>query len=114
MIEIRHLRYAIAVADAGHMTRAAERLGIQQPPLSQQIRSLEIMVGTPLFRRLPRGVDLTEAGRGFVERARKVIADVDLAIEAARRTARGEEGGLPIGFTSSAAFHPFGSTCRRR
>jgi DNA-binding transcriptional LysR family regulator len=113
MIELRHLRYAIAVADERHMTRAAERLGIQQPPLSQQIRALEIMVGTPLFRRRPRGMDLTEAGRGFVERARKVIADVDLAIEAARRTARGEEGGLAIGFTTSAAFHPFVSLAVR-
>jgi DNA-binding transcriptional LysR family regulator len=113
MIDLRHLRYAIAVADAGHMTRAAETLGIQQPPLSQQIRALERLVGVSLFRRLPRGMELTEAGRGFVERARKVIADVDLAVEAARRTARGEEGGLSIGFTTSAAFHPFVSLAVR-
>jgi DNA-binding transcriptional LysR family regulator len=113
MIELRHLRYAIAVADEGHMTRAAERLGIQQPPLSQQIRALEGMVGTPLFRRLPRGMELTDAGRSFVARARRVIADVDLAVESARRAARGEEGGLSIGFTTSAAFHPFVSLAVR-
>lgn len=105
MIELRHLRYAVAVADEGHVTRAAEKLGIQQPPLSQQIRKLEEMVGATLFRRLPRGVELTEAGRTFVEKARLILKDVDLAVEATRRNARGEEGSLAIGFTSSAAFH---------
>ncbi|SCB30458.1 LysR family transcriptional regulator [Rhizobium hainanense] len=106
MIELRHLRYAVTVADEGHMTRAAERLGIQQPPLSQQIAKLEAIVGAPLFKRLPRGVALTDAGQTFVERARTILHDVDLAIEATRRNARGEEGSLAIGFTSSAAFHP--------
>jgi DNA-binding transcriptional LysR family regulator len=106
MIELRHLRYAVTVAEEGHITRAAERLGIQQPPLSQQIRKLETMVGASLFRRLPRGVELTEAGRTFVEKARTILQDIDLAIEATRRNARGEEGRLAIGFTSSAAFHP--------
>jgi len=65
------------------------------------------MVGTPLFRRLPRGMALTAAGKAFVERARRVIEDVDLAVAAARRAARGEDGGLSVGFTTSAAFHPF-------
>ncbi|MCM2291601.1 LysR family transcriptional regulator [Allorhizobium sp. BGMRC 0089] len=106
MIELRHLRYAIAVAETGHMTRAAEKLGLQQPPLSQQIRNLEEMVGTPLFHRLPRGMALTEAGEAFLVRARQIIADVDQAVDAARRAARGETGLLAIGFTSSAAFHP--------
>lgn len=106
MIELRHLRYAVTVADEGHMTRAAERLGIQQPPLSQQIAKLEAIVGASLFKRLPRGVALTDAGQTFVERARTILHDVDLAIETTRRNARGEEGNLAIGFTSSAAFHP--------
>jgi DNA-binding transcriptional LysR family regulator len=113
MIDLRHLRYAVAVADEAHLTRAAERLGIQQPPLSQQIKAIETFVGTPLFTRLPRGMALTEAGRVFVERARQIIADVDSAVEATRRVARGEEGRLSIGFITSAAFHPFVATCIR-
>lgn len=107
MIELRHLRYAVAVAEEGHITRAAARLGIQQPPLSQQIRALEAAIGAPLFRRQPRGVELTAAGRAFVEKARAILRDTDLAVEAARRASRGQEGQLAIGFTSSAAFHPF-------
>ncbi|MDR6871511.1 DNA-binding transcriptional LysR family regulator [Bosea sp. BE125] len=106
MIELRHFRYFVAVAEEGHVTRAAARLGIQQPPLSQQIHALEKEVGAQLFRRLPRGVELTDAGRTLLEKARLVLSDVDLALDAARRTARGEQGGLVIGFTSSAAFHP--------
>ncbi len=113
MIELRHLRYAVTVADEGHITRAAERLGIQQPPLSQQIRNLEDLVGATLFQRLPRGVTLTEAGRTFVDKARIILKDVDLAVEATRRNARGEEGSLAIGFTSSAAFHPLVTTAVR-
>lgn len=105
VIEFRHLRYAVTVADEGNMTRAATKLGIQQPPLSQQIRSLETLIGTPLFRRLPRGIELTEAGKTFVEKARAILRDVDLAVEATRSNARGEQGDLAIGFTSSSAFH---------
>ncbi|MCQ4159466.1 LysR family transcriptional regulator [Roseomonas sp. GC11] len=106
MIELRHLRYFVAVAEEGHMTRAAQRLGLQQPPLSQQIRALEEAVGARLFHRRPRGVTLTEAGAALLERARPILRDVPLALEAARRAARGEEGRLAIGFTHSAAFHP--------
>jgi DNA-binding transcriptional LysR family regulator len=106
MIELRHLRYAVTVAEEGHITRAAERLGLQQPPLSQQIKSLEGQLGVTLFRRLARGVVATAAGDAFVERARTILADVDGAVEAARRAGRGEEGRLAIGFTGSAAFHP--------
>lgn len=107
MIELRHLRYFVTVAETGHITRAAARLGIQQPPLSQQIQALERTVGTALLRRLPRGVELTEAGRVFLTEARAALAQVDYAIDAAQRTARGEQGQLAVGFTSSAAFHPF-------
>ncbi|WP_299713470.1 LysR family transcriptional regulator [Tardiphaga sp.] len=106
MIALRHLRYFIAVAEEGHVTRAALRLGIQQPPLSQQIRAMEAEIGVALLNRLPRGVELTEAGRVFLAEARLVITQVEHAVEAARRTARGEQGRLAVGFTSSAAFHP--------
>jgi DNA-binding transcriptional LysR family regulator len=106
MIELRHLRYFVAVAEERHVTRAAQRLGIQQPPLSQQIRALEDEIGTALLRRLPRGVELTDAGRVFLGEARIALDQVAHAVEAARRAARGEQGQLAIGYSSSAAFHP--------
>ena len=113
MIELRNLRHAVAAAEEGHARRAAKKLHISQPPLSQQIKALETMVGAPLFLRHPRGVDLTDAGRIFVARARRILQDVDLAGEAARRAARGEEGRLALGFTTSAAFHPLVSAAVR-
>src|SRR5207302_11479 len=105
-MELRHLRYFVAVAEEGHVTRAAQRLGIQQPPLSQQIRALERELEVQLFRRKPRGVELTQAGEAFLGEARAILARVEQARAAARRTARGEAGRLGIGFTSSASFHP--------
>jgi len=106
-MELRHLRYFIAVAEEGHVTRAAERLGIQQPPLSQQIRALERELDVQLFRRKPRGVELTDAGLAFLERARVILAEVERAFASTRRTARGEQGRVVVGFTGSAPFHPF-------
>lgn len=106
-MELRHLRYFIAVADEQHMTRAAERLGIQQPPLSIQIRALEQELGVQLLRRKPRGVELTEAGTVFLARARAILDEVDRTFASVRRTARGEQGRVVVGFTSSAPFHPF-------
>jgi len=106
-MELRHLRYFIAVAEEGHITRAAERLGIQQPPLSQQIRALERELDVQLFRRKPRGVELTDAGTAFLERARIILEEVDRAFASTRRTARGEQGRVVVGFTGSAPFHPF-------
>jgi DNA-binding transcriptional LysR family regulator len=106
-MELRHLRYFVAVAEEGHVTRAAERLGIQQPPLSLQIRALEREVGTALFRRKPRGMELTAAGKAFLTDATAILEHVDHAFAITRRTARGEEGRIAIGFTSSAPFHPF-------
>ena len=106
-MELRHLRYFIAVAEEGHITRAAERLGMQQPPLSQQIRQLERELDVQLFRRKPRGVELTDAGTAFLERARAILDEVDRAFSTARRTARREQGRVVVGFTGSAPFHPF-------
>ena len=105
-MELRHLRYFVAVADAGHFTRAAATLGIGQPPLSQQIQQLERELGTPLFVRLPRGVQLTEAGRAFADDARRILRETEQAIERARRVARGEQGRIRVGMINSAPFHP--------
>lgn len=106
-MELRHLRYFVAVAEEGHVTRAAERLNMQQPPLSQQIRALEGELDAQLFRRKPRGVELTHAGRALLADARAILARVDEASAGARRAARGEDGRIAVGFTSSAPFHPF-------
>lgn len=106
-IELRHLRYFVAVAQEGHITRAAERLGMQQPPLSQQIKALEREIGVQLFRRKARGVEPTEAARTFLADALSVLARVDEAVEAARRTAAGKQGRLRIGLPPSGPFHPF-------
>jgi DNA-binding transcriptional LysR family regulator len=105
-MELRHLRYFVAVAEEGHVTRAAERLGIQQPPLSQQIRALETELDVQLFRRKPRGVELTQAGEALLAEARAILDRVAHAAVVARRTARGEAGRIGLGFTSSASFHP--------
>jgi DNA-binding transcriptional LysR family regulator len=106
-MELRHLRYFIAVAEERHVTRAAERLGMQQPPLSQQIRALERELDVQLFRRKPRGVELTAAGCALLADARAIMSLIDHAFATTRRTARGEQGKISLGFTSSAPFHPF-------
>ena len=106
-MELRHLRYFIAVAEEKHITRAAERLGMQQPPLSQQIRALERELDVRLFRRKPRGVELTDAGSALLLDARAILSHIDQAFATTRRTARGEQGRIALGFTSSAPFHPF-------
>ncbi len=106
-MELRHLRQFVAVAEEGHITRAAERLGMQQPPLSQRIKSMEEELNVQLFRRTPRGVALTEAGRVFLERSRATLAHYDGAFEATRSAARGEQGRLCIGLQPTTLFHPF-------
>ena len=105
-MEMRHLRYFVAVAEEGHITRAAERLGIQQPPLSQQIKAIERELDVQLFRRKARGVELTDAGAAFLVDARAMLGHLDRAFETTRRAARGEQGRLCIGVTSTAPFHP--------
>ncbi|MFL0588457.1 LysR substrate-binding domain-containing protein [Sphingomonas olei] len=105
-MELRHIRYFLAVAEEGNFTRAAVRVGIGQPPLSQQIRDLEREIGTPLFHRVPHGAELTEAGVAFLAAVRTMPAQVGEAIRAAQRAGRGEAGVLRVGFTGSAAMNP--------
>ena len=98
-MELRHLRYFVAVADAGNLTVAAQRiLHTSQPSLSRQIRDLEDEVGTPLLTRRARGVDLTPAGRAFLDRARSVLSQVETACEAARRAAGPAKPCFAMGF----------------
>lgn len=103
-IELRHLRYFIAVAEELHFGRAALRLSISQPPLSQQIQILEQEIGARLFARTSRSVQLTAAGQQFLQDARLVLQQVDRAADKAARLHRGDEGEIRIGFTSSAPF----------
>src|SRR5271168_2549046 len=98
-MELRHLRYFVAVAEAGGLTGAAQRnLHTSQPSLSRQIRDLENEVGTPLLTRRARGVDLTPAGRAFLDHARSVLSQVEAASEAARRVARPAKPCFTMGF----------------
>src|SRR5688572_27892872 len=83
-MDLRHLRYFVAVAEEGNITRAAERLGTQQPPLSQQIKAMERELDVQLFLRKPRGVELTAAGRALLEDAKAMLAHLDRALDTAR------------------------------
>jgi DNA-binding transcriptional LysR family regulator len=105
-MELRHLRYFCVAAEEMHIGRAAERLAIAQPPLTQQIKMLEAEMGVHLFRRQGRGVVLTEAGRIFHGEARAILAQVDQAVELAREAETGYAGRLRVGFTESASFSP--------
>jgi DNA-binding transcriptional LysR family regulator len=105
-MELRHLRYFIAVAEELHFTRAAERLHIGQPPLSHAIQVLEADVGARLLDRSKRWVRLTEAGKLFLADARRILALAEQAAETARRAERGEAGELRIGFTYSTPLTP--------
>ena len=101
-MELRHLRYFVAVAEAKSFRRAAERLNIAQPPLSLQIRQLEAELGATLLERDKRHVALTDAGGAFLDEARQILAHAGKAPDIARRASRGEIGQLRIGFMSSA------------
>ena len=101
-MELRHLRYFTAVAEELHFGRAAARLHIAQPPLSQQIRRLEEELGVLLFNRTKRRVELTPAGRAFLPEVQRVFAQAERAVRTAQRTSRGEIGRLAIGFVASA------------
>ncbi|MFI0467300.1 LysR family transcriptional regulator [Saccharopolyspora sp. 5N102] len=102
-MEIRQLRYFVAIAEEGNFRRAAERLHVAQPALSQQIRRLEQQLRTPLFIRTTRRVELTAAGSVLLENGRRVLAEADQALNAVQQSAHGEIGTLRIGFVSSAA-----------
>jgi DNA-binding transcriptional LysR family regulator len=103
-MELRHLRYFRAVAEELHFGRAAERLHVAQPPLSQQIRQLERELGVRLLARTTRRVELTPAGQAYFKRAVAILEAVDDAGDQARRVARGVEGHLAIGCVGSATY----------
>lgn len=103
-MELRHLRYFVVVAEELHFGRAATRLSIVQPSLSQQIHQLEDELGFPLLRRTKRSVELTDAGQVFFEKAQQILAQVQEAKRAAQRAYRGEVGRLVLGYVSSSTY----------
>lgn len=104
-MELRHLRYFVTLSEELHFGRAAERLHIAQPPLSQQIRQLEGELGFELFHRTKRTVQLTEAGQVFLGEVQQIMRQLQQAIQVGRQTSRGEIGQLVVGFVSSAAYN---------
>ncbi|MEO0373843.1 MAG: LysR substrate-binding domain-containing protein [Cyanobacteria bacterium P01_A01_bin.17] len=103
-MELRQLKYFLAVAEELSFGRAAERLLISQPPLSRQIRQLEQEMGVELFYRTKRQVELTEAGRAFLPEVRQVLTQADVAVQVAQRASRGEVGRLVVGFEASSTY----------
>src|SRR5512147_259515 len=103
-MELRHLKYFVAVAEELHFGRAAERLNIAQPPLSQQIMNLEEELGVKLFDRKKRGIQMTDAGEYFFKEAQQVLAHVEQAVVTTRRVYRGESGRLVVGFVGSVVY----------
>src|SRR6476469_7348264 len=104
-MELRHLRYFVAVGEEQHFGRAAARLHVAQPPLSRQIQDLEREIGFPLLDRLPRGVRLSAAGSLFLNDARRILQDVDDAKRRAERIALGKAGTLRIGIATAVSWH---------
>ena len=113
-MELRHLRYFVATAEELHFTRAAQRLGIAQPPLTQQIKALEAELGLTLFHRLPGRVELTDAGQVFFEDAQRILDSVGRAVARSQSSAKGMVGRLGIGFTESASFSTLVMSALRR
>jgi DNA-binding transcriptional LysR family regulator len=112
-MEIRHLKYMVAVTDEGQFHRAAKRLHIVPPALSQNIRQLEEEIGTPLFKRTTRHLELTSAGRIFYEQALGVLRQLESMPHDALRAAAGTTGTITLGFTETAVFGPFREIMRR-
>jgi DNA-binding transcriptional LysR family regulator len=104
-MELRHLRYFVAVGEEQHYGRASHRLRVAQPALPRQIQDLEEEVGFKLFERLPRGVKLSAAGKLFLEDARRILREVGEAAARAARVARGDSGTVRVGFTENASWH---------
>jgi DNA-binding transcriptional LysR family regulator len=104
-MELRHLRYFVAIGEDQHYGRAARRLRVAQPALSRQIQDLEEELGFKLFERLPRGVKLSPAGKLFLEDARRILQGVNEAAGRADRVARGQLGTLSVGFPENLSWH---------
>lgn len=104
-MELRHLRYFVAVGEEQHYGRAARRLRVAQPALSRQIQDLENEIGFKLFDRQPRGVTISDAGKSFLEDARRILQQVAAATARARRVAAGQSGILRVGFVESVSWH---------
>ena len=104
-MELRHLRYFVAVGEEEHYARASRRLGVAQPALSRQIQDLEKEIGFKLFERLPRGVKLNAAGKLFLEDAGRILQSIGEATARAARVARGQSGTLRVGFPENASWH---------
>src|ERR1700719_1290862 len=103
-MELRHLRYFVAVGEEQHYGRASSRLRVAQPALSRQIQDLEGELGFKLFHRLPRGVELSSAGKLFLEDTRRILQEIGDAAARAGRVASGRSGTLRLGFTENSCW----------
>lgn len=112
-MELRHLRYFVAVAEEENVTRAAARLHVSQPPLTRQIRDLEDELGVALFHRVGRSICLTDAGRVFLREARAALGRVDEAVAAVRAAAQGQLGELHLGYAPSPTMEILPALLRR-
>lgn len=104
-MEFRQIRYFVAVAEEGNIGRAARRLNVSQPPISRQIQALEYRLGAPLLIRTAKGVSLTDAGKIFLEEAKKILAQADRSIDRFQSANRGEIGRLDVAFFGSVIYN---------